>query len=150
MESMLGFKDPLVDDVVEEEKSHSLKVVPWISWDEWKFVKDSLFCSSPHSVVASALRRVRIQSIHINYMKLSIDIFILAGGKMLLCNFFIEIPVNRWLYSSFSPAVVYVMLEYLLSALGSSNLVDHVEDSQSVHGTENKQTAYDDWTSVVF
>ncbi|KAL0312321.1 UNVERIFIED_CONTAM: hypothetical protein Sradi_5631400 [Sesamum radiatum] len=51
------------------------------------------------------------------------------------------------LYSSLSPEVVNVLLEYLLSALGSSNLAEHLEDSQIVN--ENKQTAFDDWKSVV-
>ncbi|KAG8375254.1 hypothetical protein BUALT_Bualt10G0081200 [Buddleja alternifolia] len=316
----LGFKDPLADDVVEEEKSHSLKVVPWISWDEWKFVKDSLFCSSPHSVVASALRRistwrsrgcvpvaievtasiVEIQqkdpffrndlnesasqseemlamlycmaimrlvngvvektrkkneisigeaadAIGIPRMLIdirhegshrdlpSLQLVRLASAKALdwLISYYWEpqekaIPsqnnqtanirkeikrklreaalclkarqtaksssshvkekcgrqtehlygLNKFLfpvagkpslsdsagskrqvtkslkkvlrlYSSFSPEVVYVMLEYLLNALDSSNLVDHVDDSQSVYGTENMQTAYDEWRSVV-
>ncbi|KAL3818366.1 hypothetical protein ACJIZ3_004271 [Penstemon smallii] len=53
---MLGFGEALRDDVVEE-KSQSLKLVPWISWDEWKLVRDSLLSSSPNSV-ASALQRV--------------------------------------------------------------------------------------------
>ncbi|KAK6137210.1 hypothetical protein DH2020_029047 [Rehmannia glutinosa] len=56
MESMLGFNEHLQDDVVED-KSHSFKLVPWISWDEWKFVRESLFSSSPNSV-ASALQRI--------------------------------------------------------------------------------------------
>ncbi|GFP81544.1 protein las1 [Phtheirospermum japonicum] len=56
MESILGFDEHLQDDVVED-KSHSFKLVPWISWDEWKFVRESLFSSSPDSV-ASALRRI--------------------------------------------------------------------------------------------
>ncbi|KAL3651014.1 hypothetical protein CASFOL_007417 [Castilleja foliolosa] len=56
MESMLGFDEQIQDDVVED-KSHSFKLVPWISWDEWKFVRESLFSSSPDSV-ASALRRI--------------------------------------------------------------------------------------------
>ncbi|KAL6533691.1 hypothetical protein OROHE_013524 [Orobanche hederae] len=56
METMLGFNEPLQHDV-GEDKSHSFKLVPWISWDEWKFVRESLFSSSPDSV-ASALRRI--------------------------------------------------------------------------------------------
>lgn len=53
------------------------------------------------------------------------------------------------LYSSFSTEVVYLLLEYLLNALDSSNLAEHSEDSQFVSSTENKQTAFDDWKSVV-
>ncbi|KAH6783539.1 hypothetical protein C2S52_008498 [Perilla frutescens var. hirtella] len=56
MESMLGFKEHEPNDVVES-KFHSFKLVPWISWDEWKLVKGSLFSSSPDSV-ASALKRI--------------------------------------------------------------------------------------------
>ncbi|KAL0393800.1 UNVERIFIED_CONTAM: hypothetical protein Slati_4346200 [Sesamum latifolium] len=52
----LGFMGPVPDDVVED-KSHSFKLVPWMSWDEWKFVRESLFSSSPDSV-ASALQRI--------------------------------------------------------------------------------------------
>lgn len=53
------------------------------------------------------------------------------------------------LYSSFSEQVVYLLLEYLLNALDSSNLAEHLEDSQVVHNTENRQTAFDNWGSVV-
>ncbi|CAI9784691.1 unnamed protein product [Fraxinus pennsylvanica] len=57
MESLLlGFKEPQQDDVVEE-KSHSFKLVPWISWEEWNFVKTSFFSSSPDSI-NSALQRI--------------------------------------------------------------------------------------------
>ncbi|GER54747.1 las1-like family protein [Striga asiatica] len=52
MESMLGFNENLQDDVVEDKK-----LVPWMSWDEWKFVRGSLFSSSPNAV-ASALKRI--------------------------------------------------------------------------------------------
>ncbi|XP_022881335.1 uncharacterized protein LOC111398591 isoform X2 [Olea europaea var. sylvestris] len=57
MESpLLGFKEPQVDYVVEE-KSQSFKLVPWISWEEWNFVKTSLFSSSADSINA-ALQRI--------------------------------------------------------------------------------------------
>ncbi|KAL8521498.1 hypothetical protein ACS0TY_011859 [Phlomoides rotata] len=56
MESMLGFNEYHPDDVVED-KSYGFKLVPWMSWDEWKFVRGSLFSSSPDSV-ASALQRI--------------------------------------------------------------------------------------------
>ncbi|KAL7159682.1 hypothetical protein ABFS83_01G044500 [Erythranthe nasuta] len=54
MEFLSGLNDNVQYDVVEE-KSHSLRYVPWMNWDEWKFVKDSLFSASSSSV-ASALR----------------------------------------------------------------------------------------------
>ncbi|KAM0061105.1 hypothetical protein Hdeb2414_s0004g00132021 [Helianthus debilis subsp. tardiflorus] len=44
MEVVVGFK--------EGEGNH--KLVPWISWDDWNFVTESLFSSSPHS----ALQRI--------------------------------------------------------------------------------------------
>ncbi|KAL1532300.1 hypothetical protein AAHA92_32327 [Salvia divinorum] len=56
MESMLGFQEQERNDVVDS-KSHSFKLVPWMSWDEWKFVRGSLFSSSLDSV-AFALRRI--------------------------------------------------------------------------------------------
>ncbi|KAF3453124.1 hypothetical protein FNV43_RR03558 [Rhamnella rubrinervis] len=37
--------------------SYSLKLVPWLRWDEWLFVYDSLFSDSV-DIVASALRRI--------------------------------------------------------------------------------------------
>nr|XP_023901120.1 uncharacterized protein LOC112012976 [Quercus suber] len=37
--------------------SYSHKLVPWLSWDEWLFVKDCLFSNSPDSV-ATAFRRI--------------------------------------------------------------------------------------------
>ncbi|KAK4435603.1 hypothetical protein Salat_0723800 [Sesamum alatum] len=70
----------------------------------------------------------------------------LAGSKKQLAK---SLKNILRLYSSLSPEVVNVLLEYLLSALGSSNLAEHLEDSQIVHGNENKQTALDDWKSVV-
>ncbi|XP_027164035.1 uncharacterized protein LOC113764159 isoform X1 [Coffea eugenioides] len=56
MEPLLGFTEPPANDVVLDQ-SHSFKLVPWISWDEWEFVRISLFSSSPPSV-ASALQRI--------------------------------------------------------------------------------------------
>lgn len=53
MESMLGFKGYEANDVVES----NFKLVPWMSWDEWKLVRASLFSSSLDSV-ASALQRI--------------------------------------------------------------------------------------------
>lgn len=56
MESLLGFIEPSADETVEGN-SLALKLVPWISWDEWNSIRDSLFSSSPQSV-AFALQRV--------------------------------------------------------------------------------------------
>ncbi|KAG6391388.1 hypothetical protein SASPL_149142 [Salvia splendens] len=56
MESVLGFQEQERNDVVDS-KSHGFKLVPWMSWDEWKFVRGSLFSSSLDSV-AFALRRI--------------------------------------------------------------------------------------------
>ncbi|KAA8530589.1 hypothetical protein F0562_005298 [Nyssa sinensis] len=55
MESVLGFKETRGDIV--EDKSYGHKLVPWVSWDEWNFVRESLFSSSPDSI-ASALQRI--------------------------------------------------------------------------------------------
>ncbi|XP_060973302.1 uncharacterized protein LOC115725186 isoform X3 [Cannabis sativa] len=37
--------------------SYGLKLVPWMSWEEWLFVYDSLFSDSPHAV-SSALAKI--------------------------------------------------------------------------------------------
>lgn len=62
MESLLGFEDEVMN--VGEDKgmsssssSNGYKLVPWLSWDEWDFVRESLFSSSSDKV-ASALRRI--------------------------------------------------------------------------------------------
>ncbi|ONI14187.1 hypothetical protein PRUPE_4G267500 [Prunus persica] len=63
MEALLGFKeestdyDQLVISKPSSSASYSYKLVPWLSWDEWLFVDESLFSISPESV-ASALRRI--------------------------------------------------------------------------------------------
>ncbi|PRQ20040.1 hypothetical protein RchiOBHm_Chr7g0223811 [Rosa chinensis] len=60
MEALLGFMEEPGDyDQVEttSSSSYSHKLVPWLSWDEWLFVSESLFSNSPDSV-ASALRRI--------------------------------------------------------------------------------------------
>ncbi|WMV38776.1 hypothetical protein MTR67_032161 [Solanum verrucosum] len=56
MESLLGFIEPSADETMEGN-SLALKLVPWISWDEWNSIRDSLFSSSPQSV-AFALQRI--------------------------------------------------------------------------------------------
>lgn len=41
----------------EEELSSGYKLVPWSSWDQWNFVRESLFSSSPDSIT-KALQRI--------------------------------------------------------------------------------------------
>lgn len=53
------------------------------------------------------------------------------------------------LYSSFSTELVYLLLEYLLNAMETSNLTEQSEDPQFVGTTQNNNTAFDDWKSVV-
>ncbi|KAM3692632.1 hypothetical protein ACJW31_08G103200 [Castanea mollissima] len=67
MESSSGFGEeeegePRFNDFYQEapsasSSSYSHKLVPWLSWDEWLFVKDCLFSNSPDSV-ATAFRRI--------------------------------------------------------------------------------------------
>ncbi|ONI16980.1 hypothetical protein PRUPE_3G132200 [Prunus persica] len=62
MAALLGFVEESTDYVqlgisTSSSSSYSYKLVPWLSWDEWLFVDESLFSNSPNSV-ASALRRI--------------------------------------------------------------------------------------------
>ncbi|XP_034209933.1 uncharacterized protein LOC117623165 isoform X2 [Prunus dulcis] len=62
MAALLGFMEESTDYVqlgisTSSSSSYSYKLVPWLSWDEWLFVDESLFSNSPNSV-ASALRRI--------------------------------------------------------------------------------------------
>ncbi|XP_012065836.1 uncharacterized protein LOC105628951 isoform X2 [Jatropha curcas] len=67
MESLLGFKEEaIVFDAGNEEKSslsspssvsHSYKLVPWLNWEEWVWVRDFLFSDSPKNI-SSALKRI--------------------------------------------------------------------------------------------
>ncbi|KAK7372737.1 hypothetical protein VNO80_06124 [Phaseolus coccineus] len=55
---LLGFEE--VANVVAESSSSSStarRLVPWLNWDEWLFVKRALFSNSPQSV-SSALKRI--------------------------------------------------------------------------------------------
>lgn len=48
---------------IEDTKQEvAYKRVPWISWDEWNFVRDSLFSSSPDSV-GKAVQRIAVWKI---------------------------------------------------------------------------------------
>ncbi|XP_073130472.1 uncharacterized protein [Henckelia pumila] len=53
------------------------------------------------------------------------------------------------LYSSFSLQVAHGLLEFLLSALYSSDFKEHSDDSKIEHSTKVEQTACDDWKSIV-
>ncbi|CAI9263916.1 unnamed protein product [Lactuca saligna] len=50
----LGFKEATSSEIFGEG---NYKLVPWISWDDWSFVRESLFSSSPASIDL-ALRRI--------------------------------------------------------------------------------------------
>lgn len=54
MESLLGFDHASRHD---NEGSHGQKLVPWLNWEEWNSVRQSLFSSSEDSV-GFALGRV--------------------------------------------------------------------------------------------
>jgi len=53
----LGFNE--VPEFQDDSKSssNSRKLVPWLNWNEWLFVRDSLFSDSPNSF-SDALKRV--------------------------------------------------------------------------------------------
>ena len=57
-----GFNEATSSEVSGEGNNY--KLVPWISWDDWTFVAESLFSSSFHSI-HSALPRVTI--LFLNY-----------------------------------------------------------------------------------
>ncbi|KAM7252521.1 hypothetical protein ACFE04_024404 [Oxalis oulophora] len=44
-------------DTISSTTSHDHKLVPWLSWNEWEFVKESLFSSS-HEDIDNALNRI--------------------------------------------------------------------------------------------
>ncbi|XP_057994644.1 protein LAS1 isoform X2 [Hevea brasiliensis] len=61
MEALLGFEEQTLvvdaDDQVKSSSSRSYKLVPWLNWDEWEWVRDSLFSDSPDKIV-SAIKRI--------------------------------------------------------------------------------------------
>ncbi|MED6109800.1 hypothetical protein PIB30_036915 [Stylosanthes scabra] len=59
MESVLfGFREePNVEEDTAKTSSSARRLVPWLSWHEWLFVKNSLFSDSPNSISA-ALNRI--------------------------------------------------------------------------------------------
>ncbi|OAY57938.1 uncharacterized protein LOC110610138 isoform X2 [Manihot esculenta] len=63
MDALLGFEEQTLvvdaDDQVKSSSSssRSYKLVPWLNWDEWEWVRDSLFSDSPENI-ASAIKRI--------------------------------------------------------------------------------------------
>ncbi|CAH8303459.1 unnamed protein product [Eruca vesicaria subsp. sativa] len=57
MESLAVVESCLKDDEQERPSSDGCKQVPWLNWEEWDFVRESLFSPSPHRF-AFALQRV--------------------------------------------------------------------------------------------
>ncbi|KAK9999367.1 hypothetical protein SO802_018970 [Lithocarpus litseifolius] len=56
-DSMIFIKRHHPSSPSSSSSSYSHKLVPWLSWDEWLFVKDCLFSNSPDSV-ATAFRKI--------------------------------------------------------------------------------------------
>lgn len=75
MESQVikGFNEPTSSEVLGE--GNNFKLVPWISWDDWTFVAESLFSSSFQSI-DSALRRVTILFIYIYYSISQVGVYV--------------------------------------------------------------------------
>ncbi|XAR60274.1 hypothetical protein NMG60_11033574 [Bertholletia excelsa] len=57
MDSLLGFNETVGAADGAVDKSSGCRLVPWLSWEEWDSVRESLFSSCPHSV-SSALQRI--------------------------------------------------------------------------------------------
>ncbi|KAI5603849.1 hypothetical protein BDE02_01G245700 [Populus trichocarpa] len=64
MGSLLGFQDETVAVVDDDEEkstssssSYGYKLVPWLNWNEWECVRDSLFSESPENIL-SAINRI--------------------------------------------------------------------------------------------
>ncbi|XP_003617221.2 LOW QUALITY PROTEIN: pre-rRNA-processing protein las1 [Medicago truncatula] len=57
----LGFNEvpEFEDDSKSPSSSNSRKLVPWLNWNEWLFVRDSLFSDSPNSF-SDALKRISV------------------------------------------------------------------------------------------
>ncbi|CAH9111596.1 unnamed protein product [Cuscuta europaea] len=55
MESLPGIKESNFNEV-GEQTLHDLKLVPWLNWEEWSIIADSLFSSTPLSVYSALLR----------------------------------------------------------------------------------------------
>ncbi|KAJ6670936.1 hypothetical protein OIU85_014765 [Salix viminalis] len=64
MESLLGFQDETTAFVGDDQEkstssssSYGYKLVPWLNWNEWECVRDSLFSDSPDKI-HSAITRI--------------------------------------------------------------------------------------------
>ncbi|KAH8498800.1 hypothetical protein H0E87_017646 [Populus deltoides] len=62
MESLLGFQDETIavggdDQEKSTSSSYGYKLVPWLNWNEWECVRDSLFSDSPEKI-HSAITRI--------------------------------------------------------------------------------------------
>lgn len=62
MESLLGFQDETIAVVGDDQEkstssSYGYKLVPWLNWNEWECVRDSLFSDSPEKI-HSAITRI--------------------------------------------------------------------------------------------
>ena len=72
MESLLGFQDESIAVVGDDQEkstssSYGYKLVPWLNWNEWECVRDSLFSDSPEKI-HSAITRVR----HLSHTQFSL------------------------------------------------------------------------------
>ncbi|XP_050237061.1 uncharacterized protein LOC126686842 [Mercurialis annua] len=63
MDPLLGFHDEIMEigdgDHQNKDKSSSTqgyRLVPWLNWEEWEFIRDSLFSGSPDKVSAAINR----------------------------------------------------------------------------------------------
>ena len=77
MESLLGFQDETIAFVGDDQEkstlsssSYGYKLVPWLNWNEWECVRDSLFSDSPEKI-HSAITRVRHKSLSHTHKKYS-------------------------------------------------------------------------------
>lgn len=99
MEPFLGFTLPDTVSIAGDYSFSGHKLVPWISWDDWRFVKDGLFSSSPN-LIASSLRRVSF-NIHFKVaIIIAINIFLLFNC---VC---VQIICEKWLCYLFCVCVV--------------------------------------------
>ncbi|XP_011036402.1 PREDICTED: uncharacterized protein LOC105133938 [Populus euphratica] len=66
MEALLGFQDETIAVVGDDQEkstssssssSYGYKLVPWLNWNEWEHVRDSLFSDSPEKI-HSAITRI--------------------------------------------------------------------------------------------
>jgi hypothetical protein len=113
---LLGFQDETVAVVDDDEEkstssssSYGYKLVPWLNWNEWECVWDSLFSESPENIL-SAINRVRRNSI--SFSKLISVCCPSNWGKryvirLLICFLSVFFPpqLSRIIFNCFSSAV---------------------------------------------